>query len=287
MNILNGKKVIFVGNSFTYYGKVVIDRGRVHTQLQYRQSDPGYFYQLCKKRGADVNVTNWTFGGHDFPQTFFGPCDYDRECKGVDHLSELTDRSYDYVMLQRGSASKFDENFLDCCKRVMKIFSDVNHRTKFVYLVQHHAYATPYVWLNQLKELEALDVTIVDWGRLVYDIYTGAVSVPGAVESYNKNSLVVCQSEKDGFHQNMLAGYITALMTYCAITGESAVGQDYSFCSDTSLHPQFDLRAYADRYYGWEGSTTNFPEIFASEPDMRGIQALIDQYLAEKKYRNY
>ena len=40
---------------------------------------------------------------------------------------------------------------------------------------------------------------------------------------------------------NMLTGYITTLMVYCAVTGESAVGQDYSFCNDRALNSAFDF----------------------------------------------
>ncbi len=36
--------------------------------------------------------------------------------------------------------------------------------------------------------------------------------------AYNKNSFVV----SDGYHSNALAGYITTLTAYCAVTGEKA-----------------------------------------------------------------
>jgi hypothetical protein len=84
----------------------------------------------------------------------------------------------------------------------------------------------------------------------------------------------------------VLAGYITAQMLYCALTGESAQGMDYSFWNDVQVHPSFDQTAYMAKYYDYDPNT-NFADIFASEADMAGIQTLIDQYLAEKAYRNY
>ena len=102
-----------------------------------------------------------------------------------------------------------------------------------------------------------------------------------AVEEYNKNSFIVALSETDGHHPNVLTGYITALMTYCAVTGESAVGQEYAFCGDTKISPDFDFKAYEKTYYVYDNATTNFPEIFASESDMKGIQQLADEYLAK------
>ena len=62
-----------------------------------RSNDKGYFYQICKNNGAEVAVTNWTFGNHTFTD-LFEECSADRGCNGVDHSSYLTDRSFDYVV---------------------------------------------------------------------------------------------------------------------------------------------------------------------------------------------
>ena len=76
-------------------------------------------------------------------------------------------------------------------------------------------------------------------------------------------------------------------MTYCAITGENAEGQDYSFCGDMKVNRDFRFSSFINSYYTYNGATTNFPEIFESENDMKGIQQLVDTYLAEKAYMNY
>ena len=126
---------------------------------------------------------------------------------------------------------------------------------------------------------------MVDWGALVCDIINGDVKVPGATQEYNFNSFVISKSKEDGFHENMLAGYITALMTYCAITGESAQGQPWSFEDEVG----FDTAAmdkYRAQYYLYNPET-NFDAVLRSEADMKGIQQLMDQYLAAKTYRNY
>ena len=72
-------------------------------------------------------------------------------------------------------------------------------------------------------------------------------------------------------------------MTYSAITGKSAVGQTYAFAETTKR----TFSQYINTYYTYNNATTNYPEIFKSESDMRGLQELIDRYLAEKSYRNY
>jgi len=111
-------------------------------------------------------------------------------------------------------------------------------------------------------------------------------AVPGGEQQYFKNTFIVSKSKDDGFHPNMFTGYLTALFAYCAITGESAVGQTYAFCNDTSISSKFNFESYKSQYYTYD-TFTNFTDVFASEADMNGLQQLVDQYLAEKAYRNY
>ena len=62
--VIDGKKVIIIGNSYVYNGKMVITQSSsAYTQVS-RANDKGYFYHLCKANGQEVSVTNWTFGGH-------------------------------------------------------------------------------------------------------------------------------------------------------------------------------------------------------------------------------
>jgi hypothetical protein len=67
-------------------------------------------------------------------------------------------------------------------------------------------------------------------------------------------------------------------MAYCVVTNKSAVGQNYSFCGDTSIHKFFDFDEFIGAHYD-SSHSTNFPQVFESETDMRGIQMLIDEYI--------
>ena len=71
---LQGKKIIFIGNSYTFWGQTVIFKDQDVLTQDKRSYDQGYFYQLCKANGIDVAVTNWTFGGHDITAMFSQPC---------------------------------------------------------------------------------------------------------------------------------------------------------------------------------------------------------------------
>ena len=136
--------------------------------------------------------------------------------------------------------------------------------------------------LASYKPLSEKGVIIANWGEIANDILTGKVTVPSATQTYDKNSFIV----KDGHHPNMLAGYLTTLIAYCAITGESAVGQPYDYYFDKSLAPAIDIQGYVDYYYVNGDADSNFPEIFASPDDMNGLQQLVDEYLAKKSYLN-
>ena len=278
---LDGKKVMFIGNSYVYYGNCVLQ----HTQLQYqwnqRNNDKGYFYQLCRLNNIDVTVRNWCFSGHDLNQTFQGPCTSSyASCAGVDHESHMEDRYLDYVIISL-HASKSEQNHLEeNIEYVMNFFRQYNPDVKFVCLGNHAVHGLtnresyPGI-VEYYKTLEEKGFIIADWGEIPSDIVAGDVAVPGATQEYNINTFV---NNVDGYHENELSGYITALSAFCAITDESAVGQPYDFCSDASLHSYFDL--YERRSNRYKNDTdTNYIEVFNSPSDMLGLQKLVDRYI--------
>lgn len=307
-NPLDGKKFIFIGNSFTYYGKTVdgesqsVDR----SVMASRFNDMGYFYNLCKLNGADVSVTNWTWGGHSLTHMFSGSCSANRGHDGHDHLADLralSDMNYDYVIVQPGSGKDW-QVLRQQIELVQSVFKETNPDTKFV-LSAHHSYYNNRVegQLELVEDKDAItaelkeianenNMTYVNWGEIVNDIMHGYAKVENSKIPYSQNTFIVTKSKDDGYHENMLTGYITTQAVYSAITGTKAYGQEYSFCTDTNVNSHFSVSAYLDKYYTYDnvspsGSATKlsgddlttFPEVFKSESDMRGIQKLIDAYL--------
>ncbi len=293
MHLLDGKRIIFIGDSFVYFGNTVIEKAQSVQKQSLRENDRGYFYQICRANGADVSVTNWTYGGHGLTTHLQQNCTHRTGCNGTCHIEDLTNRYFDIVVLSGGRGSSYKaETFISEIETFIDIFRSVNPDVKFVYLVSSGAHnvsvneSFPKEVLNSLKKIEDdYGFTIVDWGKIVRDVIDGTTVVEGATNTFTKTSFTIAKSKEDGFHPSPLAGYITSLMTYCALTGESAVGQSYDFCSNQTLNLKFNFNKYINDYY--KVDTTNFPEIFKSPADMLGIQKLIDQYLAEKAYRNY
>lgn len=275
---LNGKKLLFVGDSFLFTGRAVLQN--TAPEEENRRNDHGYFYQLCKANGMDVSVTNWTYGGKGL-QTIMDS-----------YIPLLSDREYDYVILSGGRNSANTIAGLEATlDQYIALFRGVNPKVQFIYLVTSGAHnisvkeSFAIDVLNNLEKVEQKGIKVVDWGKLVADIIRGEVQVPGSTKTYDKYSFVHNKSLTDGFHPNQLSGYITALMIYCAITGESAQGQPYVFWNDSQLSTQFDYGKYLN--YAYTLGLSNYGEVFESEADMKGLQQLIDRYLAERTYLSY
>lgn len=310
-NILDGKKIIFLGNSYIYYGRVVIDQGQHLTEdiLQRRTNDYGFFHQLCKQNGADVTVTNWVWGGHRLRDIISGNCAAGRGHDGYNHLEDLrklSDMNYDYVVMTPGSSKVDVETTIEDIKQIQEIFREANPNTEFILSISTQKYFQKNQTENCLEFIASIDfmeeetgVTVVDWGNVAYDIAKGIAVVENSTQEYNKNSFIVSVSEADGYHPNQLTGYIQAQMLYSAITGEKAEGEEYGFCTDENVNAAFNLENNINSRYKYdnispEGSEitltgddlTNYPEIFKSPTEMLGIQKLIDKYIEEKPYKN-
>ena len=291
LKAFDGQRVLIVGNSYVFWGNGVILKATDVRSQSKRDNDKGYFYQLCQDNGRDVFVTNWTFGGHALYHLLLDECTMDRKgCNlgGVCHRTDLQNTYYDYVIISPGSGTNEEKKFISTFMTLIDIFKSANPNVKIICLGNLGAHGVSSGKLDHpgiyesYATLEAKGVIIADWGGMVYDIMQGKTSVPGAKCTYTKNTFIA----PDGYHPNQLGAYIQCLMAYCAVTGESAVGQPYAFCYDTNKHSKFNLDPF--QYVSksdYPNYTTNMSDVFYSKEDMTGIQMLIDQYLEEKPYR--
>ena len=281
MDALEGKKILFIGNSYTYWGSVVINKTVDVMDQESRSNDKGLFYQLCKENGINVSVTNWVFAGHNFTDIMSHECLIeDASCRGKDHQSYLKDANFDYVCMQPFFETEYAGDLVTHLTPAMEFFREANPDVKFLLLVPHATYFRNFKWKDELQAAADAGITVVNWGGMLDDLVNKRVSVPGGTQQYFQQSFVISRTETDGHHQNLLAGYFTALMTYCAITGDSAVGQPYAFVDDPSIHPNFDIEKFKTDNYVYE-SFTNFVDIYRSESDMNGLQQLTDEYIAK------
>lgn len=257
---LDGKNILVCGNSFIYYGYCVIEGNQ-------KNLDYGYLYEIFKRNGDNVNVYDFVWGGRNLNWI------YENELKNAD--ANLL-KSIDIVIMSE--AGENNENLIGIIKKIMALFEA---DTEFYYLNHAYTYQANHNHIkNTLPKLVDMGIPVADWGRIAYDLWTGAVKIPGSTINYNKDCFIV--NKKDQHHQNMLSGYITAQMAYCLMTGASAVGQEYEFCFDPSVKPNYDMTNYINKYYNT--GTTSMDKIFKSPTDMLGIQKLIDEYIREDNY---
>ncbi len=281
----SGKKAIFIGNSFIFWGNCVnyiyykdvpADQD---LQTRLKGEDNGYFKQVCKSNGIDITVYNFTYGGKNLEWVY------------ANRLANIDDTFFediDYVFISE--AGENNANLKQTIKKISDLFPNAETVS---YLVHEYTYsANLYNITNSLSSLSNEGIKIVPWGKLVYEVYNGITSVPGAKLAYNKNSFIKhstgalpthsavmsLSGNGDSFHQNPLSGYITAQMCFSAISGASAQGQKYDFCWDKTLGAQYDLNNFKECNYN-NGQTSNFIDIFNSSSDMAGLQKLMDQYM--------
>lgn len=275
MDALNGKRVIFFGNSHTYYSRCVVDKGQ-STTLTGRTNDKGLFYQLCKANGIEVEVTNYAFGVHQLSDFYSGSCAAGKH-DGYDHMVDFGDDfNYDYVILQQGTKDNANDLVGDVEKMIAP-FKQANPDVKVIFLVHQLAYTRDYKWLEKVALLKDIGVTVVDWGGMLHGILQGTQTVPGTQQTFDANSFIISQSASDGYHPNLLVGYITALMTYCAITGEKAEGQPWKFPNNPVIG-EAAITTYRASYYTYD-KNTNFDAVLLSKEEMTGFQKLIDSYM--------
>ncbi len=264
---LDGSRVMFVGNSFTYYGECV-------SKSTTNQVDKGYFYQIAKNFGDNLTVINFTYGGaslwHNASGGLADPCLY-TEMKSLhpnyynNPDGKALDSFYDqdYVILQQ-SGDNISSTYADA-KAIMALFPP---ETKFCFYVTTHDLSSNHTYtIKAAEKLRDEGVIYIPLGHMVYNIWTGNEKIAGTSLIYNKNSFIVKKTSSDGYHPNYLTGYLTALMTYCAITKNTANGADCKFVNTEKT------------FYTYENATSNFDQILTSEPDMKALQALINKYI--------
>lgn len=298
---LDNKKVLFIGCSYMYYGGLVERTGANRFEQDVRtEGETGFFKRLCAENGVkNVQVTDWTYGGHDLTDLFGGNCDADDyHCTGRDHLADLVDKDYDYVIiLDIASHCESAEKFYNNAVTVGDMFKEANPDVKLYYMLYTQYYSSKnekYSVLRKVTEpLRNYGYTVIDWGAVCYDVMNGNTQVPGATQEYNKQSFVVSNDKSDGHHQNLLAGYLATIMTYATITGETTVGQPYKWIYPLSSKYLNIDRFIKDHYKYDDPATpnneakTNMKEIFYSDADMLGLQTVCEQYLSKTRWLDF
>ncbi len=255
---LDGAKVMFVGNSFLYYGYCTTTKNEIVFD------DQGYFHEVAEKMGDDVYVTSVTYGGKGFKALYSILTEnYPNYYGKGDNMDDFYNQ--DFVILQQEGSNA--SSTLEYAEKIMALFPP---ETRFGFFIHHHNAQNNHTnVLNAAKKLrDEKGVVYISAGHMMFEVWMNKAKVPGATLTYNKNSFVVNHS--DSHHPNYLNGYLTALSCYYALTGNSIVDCPHDFVRTTM------------EYY--TKARSNYDDILASEPDMKGLKQLVEQYI--DKYNN-
>ncbi len=238
------KKIMFVGNSFLYYGYCTTTKNKIVFD------DRGYFHSVASALGDDFYVTSVTYGGRGFKQLY--------EILTENAEERLFDQ--DFVILQQEGSNA--SSTLEYAEKIMALFPV---STRFGFFIHHHnaqnLHANVIGAAQKLRDERG--VIYIPEGHLVYDIWSGKTCVPGATLKYDKNSFVV--NHTDSHHPNYLNGYLTAICCYYALTGKAVSNCPHDFVRTTK------------EYY--TKAESNFDLILSSEADMKGLKRLAEEYV--------
>lgn len=258
------KRIAFVGNSFTFYGKCV-------NVNAFDGLDDGYFYQLAKSFGDNVTVTNFTWGGASFWHKGSGFAQrmlYER-------MKELHPAYYnnpeglpvedfyrqDAVVLQQ-SGDRIKETYEDA-RLIMSLFAP---ETVFgFYITTYDAFHDFEPSFEAAERIRDGGGVYIPLGHMVNDIIKGNAIVKDSEFEYNKNSFIVCK-EGDGFHPNTLTGYLTALTVYYAFTERDITDAAYDFACGLDKEKHYTL------------GETNHGEILCSDKELRSLKEQVMLY---------
>lgn len=263
------KKIIFIGNSFTFFGKCV----NVKT---FDKVDDGYFYKLAQSFGEDVTVTNFTWGG----ASFWHKGDGFASRMLYEKLKELHPAYYnnpqglpldsfyvqDIAVLQQ-SGDRIKETYEDA-RLIMELFPP---ETVFGFYITtydaFHNFEPSFEAAQKIRDEH--NGAYIPLGHMVDSLIKGEALLKDSLLEYTKNSFIVCR-ENDKFHPNTLTGYLTALCVYSAFTQKEVFSADHSFVTQMNREEFYSL------------GDTNHPEIIASDREMLALKHLVYEYC--KKY---
>lgn len=273
---LSGKKFIVCANSMVYYG------GLVEYGSQGKE-DLGMFYRMLKDKGfSDYSIIDCTYGNHRLSDYTAAGCNTPhKDCPGVgvDLLKGLDLSSFDYVIISE--AGNDNSNFYEDAMALFSRFTSVNPNVKLVYI--NHVYSVYMDHKNILSRLSKphdAGVTVVNCGQLAYDIYTGAVSVPGGSVKYKDRYTFCNHAGSDTHHPNPLMGYIMTQMLYCALSGDNTPDQRWSDLIKECKYSSNPI-PYNDYYSTYYTTPADVPfmTVIDNAAEMKGIQDLIPEYI--------
>ncbi len=200
-------RVLFVGNSYLYYG----DSLHNHVRRMAMAADP----DLTKK----LRYKSATIGGASLAH------------HNIDYLTEPgrigVKKPFQLVILQGGSAEPLTEKRRAAFRATVIEFNRViTARGGKTALYMTHAYVKPHKRAKP-ENIQLTEALYVSVGNEV-----GALVIPVGLafeEAYRRRPGIKLHKEYDGSHPELIGTYLAACTVYASIYGKSPVGNSYDY----------------------------------------------------------
>ena len=219
----NPKNILFVGNSYLYYGD------SVHNHVR-RMVDAAGLYQE-----SELTYKSATVGGAAI---------FDHK---IDHLldpkSLRVDKPFEVVILQGGSAAPLSDKRRKRFSETVAMFSEkIEKSGGETVLYMTHAYVEPHARFRprMIKDIAWL---YIETGN---DI--GALVIPVGLafeESYRRRPDMPLHKPFDGSHPNLHGTYLASATVFASLYGVSPVGIPYDYFGEVDPETALYLQTVA------------------------------------------
>jgi len=201
------RRVLFVGNSYLYYG----DSLHNHLRRMAIENDKANAKQYGYK---SVTISGGSLGQHDLAH-YLKP-----NALGIKEPFQV-------VVLQGNSGAALSDKGSAAFVKAVTAFNDlIVARGAQTALYMTHAYTRAHKKYDpdMMRKIEKL---YIDTGNRV-----GALVIPVGLafeEAYRRRPEMKLQKDYDGSHPDLIGTYLAACVTYAALYGRSPVGNPYDY----------------------------------------------------------
>lgn len=225
------KRVLFVGNSYLYYGDSLHNHVRRMAVAADAKNGKKYRYK-------SVTISAGSLDDHDV-EDYLEP-------------GRLSKEPFEVVVLQgKSSAALTEKGRAEFAAAVAELDGDIRKRGARTALYMTHAYVKPHKKADpaMIHEIEKLYVSTGN--------KTGALVIPVGLafeEAYKQRPDIKLQKQYDGSHPDLIGTYLAACVVYASLYDRSPVGNSYDYYGAIDKDTALFLQKVADKtvraFYG-------------------------------------
>ena len=233
LGIDSPKQVLFIGNSYLYYGDSLHNHVVRMAKAADKENEKAYSYKSATISGAYL----W----HHHIENYLKP--------GALGLKA----PFDVVILQGHSTSQtIPEKHKSFANKVAEFNEQIKKSGAKTALLMTWAYTKKHKKYNP-RMLEMNREGYIEVGNKI-----GALVIPAGLafeEAYKRQPGIKLQKEYDGSHPDLIGTYLAACVTYAALYHKSPVGNPYTYYgaidADTAKFLQTVAWDTVKSFYGW------------------------------------